>query len=240
MTATAPWTNQALAPSNSRDRGLIDVYTILGKLEVPACAKASVASRVSNQEGYEPIMISNGGIFSSKRDYLPVMDMSFRKGGEDYTQRVHVDVYEPFTGEAYTYRCDGYHGAVGYAPKCQNLFPLEIHDPAIKQTADFTPYIVGGLFGLTNFNRGGNSSVYRYDGTTEIAGTPVPTPGTLTLVALGIVMVLIAGWTNGTRRKRRNESGAGRPGGGDDRRGSEEDREERPEETEIQGADEKL
>ena len=147
------------------------------------------------------MMVGSRNIHTSKYDLLPVMDMTFRKDGEDYIDRVYVNTYEPFVGTAYTYNCNGYLGAVGYMPKCQNLGVLEMRDPAIHNTPDNAAYIVGGIPGITNFfHGGGGGSTTKYVGGEPYAEVPEPT--TWMLLAMGLAAFLIATRLCHARRKK--------------------------------------
>ena len=201
-----PWANHASAPSMSRDRGLADTRDILGKLGVPECAQVDVATRIAtNSHRSDPILVTSNKIVSPQMDYLPVMDMSFRKEGVDYVDRVNVDVYEPFVARAYRYRCDGQYGAVAYMPKCQNLAPLEIADPEVGR--DIGPYLAG-VPGLLNFNDGGGGGgtirSYDDDGGVTTNGT-IPEPSVLTALVAGLLAFMIV-------RKRRAKNPLHRPG----------------------------
>jgi hypothetical protein len=183
---------------------MVDTYILLGKLKVPNCARPLVASQVSSDTGGTPMMVGANGIHTKKFDLLPVMNMTFRRDDEDYIDRVYVDTTEPFVGRAYTYRCDGYYGAVGYMPKCQNLGVLEMRDPAIRNSGSNDPYIVGGVPGLTNFNDywGGGSSARKIQDDPE---TPIPEPGVFILLLAGIViMLLFMRFNRGAGNTRRN------------------------------------
>ena len=129
-----------------------DTYHVLTVLRVPECARTPLTVAIATDTGGVPMLVSKDAVYTEQFDLLPVMDMSFRQDGVDYVDRVYVATDAPFVGTAYTYRCNGYYGAVGYMPKCQNLAPLEMRDPAVRDTGDNAAYIVGGIPGLTNFN----------------------------------------------------------------------------------------
>jgi hypothetical protein len=171
---------------------MIDTYQLLGKLEVPNCARTEVASKISSDTGGTPLMVGTSGMHTKEFDLLPVMNMTFRKDGEDFISRVYVDTTEPFVARAYKYRCDGYYGAVGYMPKCQNLGVLEMRDPAIRDAGSNYPYIVGGIPGITNFNEywgGGGGSTRTIDGDNS---AKIPEPSILFLLLAGLLALLIS------------------------------------------------
>ena len=120
---TTPWTNQALNPSMSRDRGFPVIYDLLGKLDVPACAKWQLAAKI-DQGASRPLMVANEAIFTPDDEYDTKMAMTFRTAGVDYVTNVHTHIYEPFVGEAYSVTCDGTTVHIGYMPRCQNLARL--------------------------------------------------------------------------------------------------------------------
>jgi len=189
MKPPSPWTNEALAPSLTKERPMEDTYHVLTVLGVPECARTPVTINITTNTGWTPMMVSREGIQTKQFDLLPVMNMSARKkeGGDDYATRVYVNS-EPFTGTAYTYRCNGYYGAIGYMPKCQNLGVLEMRDPSIRDALDHATYILGGIPGITNFND--------YLGGSEVPESPidiatVPSPGTAALIVVGSLIAIL-------------------------------------------------
>ena len=177
--ASVPWTNEALAPSNSVARGLPTTIELLGRLGVPECAKTLLSSRLHTGQG-QPLMVSTNYVFSPQYDYDTDMVMTFAKGGKDYITRVHPYVASPFVGEVYSYECDGFTGDIAYMPKCQNLAVL-------KRT--------GLVPGHQEPHKGQGHDNYQGNGYGHTKHTAtVDEPWTLVLIMLGIIAFLCSRW----------------------------------------------
>lgn len=129
------WTNQAINPSNSRDRGYYDTQAILSDIGVAECARPYLASQIVTKMGYTPAMVSNSGVWTKNATYQPNMVMSF---GDHESAEVVPDVDSPFVAEVYSHQCNGGVYDVAYMPKCQNLGHLKPMVPVVPDYPSIT------------------------------------------------------------------------------------------------------
>lgn len=114
------WTNTAQAPSRLGERKDKALLYTMKQLDIPECGLSTIKAGIHDNKFMAMNMSQHGG-HAGLWDFYPVMDMSYNKGGFDYTQTTVLADGVQARGKYIPVNCGDKMVHTVYWPNCGNL-----------------------------------------------------------------------------------------------------------------------
>jgi len=115
------WTNTASSPSSLHTRSDNAKAYVLKKLDVPECGIPYVTRSINNWQDLPDMRIDESGASVGPLSFYPVMEMSFKKGVDDYVSTVVPSKGVVAKAKYIGVFCGDQDVHLAFVPKCGNL-----------------------------------------------------------------------------------------------------------------------